>query len=1018
MKKNFITKNLLYFNPNLIFKMKKEDITNDVVDIVVSKKIDMNLDINNNLKSNYYYLLKRIQYDSNIYLFFDKKFLPDEEYYNLFSEYLKRWKSNYSIIFSQYKDVLLNIDLEQTFGLGFCRSRLYSYFEDYESIPKFIKEDNITLFYHYFNSDKCFELYSLFIQDIDKAIVDKAFCEKVMDNIGLSLKNHKYIKDYLSNYLIKNKDYKKKIFDFILQNNSNLNIEEYEYLLDSEFYKQYYEIHPEKFNFFKYKLDDDDVLEHSNLVEHYLQRSDIDQVVLDYFSMYASGELYHKIYNKLEEMRKKDLNTKIDEKISELRQNKDSIKNFNYPITALTKEHLIAIADIMHDYIYPNNLEILWQNEYYVEKLIENNLLDNKMYRKFFDNYSFELKKKMLNYFKTIDKEFMSELFLNSNYDVNTYELVSDEIMTFWDGHPYFTESNILNCLNFIKSKNLKNKIEFYFGDKIDFKLLIKCNNILPDQIVNFQKDINIYYKNYSEEELVELITLISNSSFKHNININSFGINRDIIPSSVLEKIENILPGRITINSLKTIQDVIEIDKTLGYYVQSINDYIDRNGNLKKLSPYEKYIAIYTIVINYSAYHASNSPEKSRSIYEIINSDDQRIVCAGYVTLLTVLLNRVGIKSVYNSYSDDHARAMVRIDDDKYDIHTTFICDPTWDSVQTDDLSRSRGTYNYVHLPFDRISADDHVDYLFLDNIWDIDRAKYGKKLVIDKEELDKSLSEEKLVVGLANMERFVDKNEKMLSGIQLGKDISVDEYNEVALKYGRNVLIDKNVLEKIYTSPIKETLEHKNDFYDPILQSLNFKSKLDSYGLSINIDKDGNVHFSASNQISYKNEYCYYLRDYLIVFDFYNDLIIDVNKTWQEQEEILGKYVDYVIKGIPKEYCERYREIGTINIPFGDKKLVAKIEELPIRKSDDNVRCCDLFDKLIKYDIVTAEEFYYFLGQYLFNFNTSIDFNLFLESISSVNPDWKKLTIGELKQLASKYMVSLDFNESHKHL
>ena len=130
------------------------------------------------------------------------------------------------------------------------------------------------------------------------------------------------------------------------------------------------------------------------------------------------------------------------------------------------------------------------------------------------------------------------------------------------------------------------------------------------------------------------------------------------------------------------SIDDMLAIDKLLDLIVSDI-----KNSNM---SLYEKYIAIYYIVIHFKQYNDyKKDPVESRSIYTILSND--YIVCSGYGTLLCDLLNRVGIGAKSVSVIMDsvpHDRTMVRIDDDKYNIHGFFFCDPTQDEFNARNKS------------------------------------------------------------------------------------------------------------------------------------------------------------------------------------------------------------------------------------------------------------------------------------------------------------------------------------------
>ena len=93
---------------------------------------------------------------------------------------------------------------------------------------------------------------------------------------------------------------------------------------------------------------------------------------------------------------------------------------------------------------------------------------------------------------------------------------------------------------------------------------------------------------------------------------------------------------------------------------------------------------------------------DKSRALRYIL--DNEYMVCVGYAKLLVELLDKVGIDAtllsveVDTSYDDGftldekiveasgHKRAIISIDDNKYNLHGLYISDPTWDNSQKDN--------------------------------------------------------------------------------------------------------------------------------------------------------------------------------------------------------------------------------------------------------------------------------------------------------------------------------------------
>lgn len=132
-----------------------------------------------------------------------------------------------------------------------------------------------------------------------------------------------------------------------------------------------------------------------------------------------------------------------------------------------------------------------------------------------------------------------------------------------------------------------------------------------------------------------------------------------------------------------------------------------------ESMSPYEKYISIYNFVRKYKKYkiiektklidlsQLINNKHQSSSLKYILEND--YIDCRGFSYLLQTMLNMVGIESVefgFDVYRNDgsklggHARTLINIDDDKYDLHGIYISDATWDADNLD------GNLEYSLLP------------------------------------------------------------------------------------------------------------------------------------------------------------------------------------------------------------------------------------------------------------------------------------------------------------------------------
>ena len=166
----------------------------------------------------------------------------------------------------------------------------------------------------------------------------------------------------------------------------------------------------------------------------------------------------------------------------------------------------------------------------------------------------------------------------------------------------------------------------------------------------------------------------------------------------------------------------VIEND----FYDYPLNQYMEEERRLEEmvkpikeanLSPLEKFLACYNIVKQFKEYKENpNNLDDSRKLHLIL--DNEYMVCVGFAKLLIELLDLVGINanelsvSVDTSYDKGftleekgitnagHARVVVSIDDDKYNVHGLYVSDPTWDNdLQNDYLNHALMTFDKMQV-------------------------------------------------------------------------------------------------------------------------------------------------------------------------------------------------------------------------------------------------------------------------------------------------------------------------------
>lgn len=150
----------------------------------------------------------------------------------------------------------------------------------------------------------------------------------------------------------------------------------------------------------------------------------------------------------------------------------------------------------------------------------------------------------------------------------------------------------------------------------------------------------------------------------------------------------------------------------SMKWYRSLLNDY--------DLSPVEKLAFGYDIMKTFEYKEATNEDVfESREPYKIIKTGN--IVCVGYTNMLAAILKGTeGISFTdfsVSCYKEDdktlsgyHSRGLVKVDDDKYDIHGVYVVDPTWDSYKKNGNKRLGNDYTALDLyTYFLISPEDY---------------------------------------------------------------------------------------------------------------------------------------------------------------------------------------------------------------------------------------------------------------------------------------------------------------------
>lgn len=158
-----------------------------------------------------------------------------------------------------------------------------------------------------------------------------------------------------------------------------------------------------------------------------------------------------------------------------------------------------------------------------------------------------------------------------------------------------------------------------------------------------------------------------------------------------------------ISLQRLKEINDKIEM------FTEDIKN--------SELSQFERTMAIYFICTQFIESYKGNSADVDAidsSVMHILSHDDDgyKIQCAGYTDLFCRMAYECGIhtKEMQMDWDDStagHSVAIVDLDDEKYGIHGSFICDVRTESDFREEYrQQDYNGFNYFCLPFEDSNA------------------------------------------------------------------------------------------------------------------------------------------------------------------------------------------------------------------------------------------------------------------------------------------------------------------------
>ena len=251
-------------------------------------------------------------------------------------------------------------------------------------------------------------------------------------------------------------------------------------------------------------------------------------------------------------------------------------------------------------------------------------------------------------------------------------------------------------------SELIKNFISKYNMDRID-TIIINIGEKNPSyikdciQLVKKDNGYIIYYQDYDLDvlstfyyDLKKMGILVQEINFSLEIDYKkkSGKIKYTEVDYTKLDKVAKEVPITVGYDSSYIVhsnyEDFRNLSESIKYYQSLIKDF--------PLSPLEKLTFAYDIMKTFEYKENDEDKSMSRQPSKIMNSD--YIVCSGYTAMLEELLYGIDPNIGVDHFGEEcydkegkellgyHSRSVVRINDDKYNIHGFYAMDPTWDSV------------------------------------------------------------------------------------------------------------------------------------------------------------------------------------------------------------------------------------------------------------------------------------------------------------------------------------------------
>lgn len=333
-----------------------------------------------------------------------------------------------------------------------------------------------------------------------------------------------------------------------------------------------------------------------------------------------------------------------------------------------------------------------------------------------------------------VPKEQFNLEFLKNLNDETNMIITGNYTLTKEDYNNLLLYTNIDQVeVNDVEDFEYQEDLKIIVHETIEFKTeqfkKIKINKVdkYTKTSLTIKLPFKIYFENdclYSEEEeFNKLLKYIDNIEI---LNIEMENTNQINNVIDLVYKLENKINKKISfincITKNKTIKDIeklkfLEEDRIIKIWYEdgitdcTVDEFIIMRKNIdsiindiqsKKLSNFEKIIYLYDIVKKYNYKKSEDDYSMDgRQLHKIFNT--KNIICSGYARIVSQVLNEIGIQAgIYKLITNNnelHARNIVHIKDEKYNVNSIYSMEPTWESAIKEDYA-----YSLFLTPIDKL--------------------------------------------------------------------------------------------------------------------------------------------------------------------------------------------------------------------------------------------------------------------------------------------------------------------------